>query len=169
MDAQRQQQLFDDWLHQHKGIFFKVVRAYAFTPHDQDDLFQEISLSVWKSLPDFRGEAKPSTWIYRVALFTAISWARKEKRHAATQPIAEVAHALTVNPQAEDGRLAWLYDQIAQLEPVNRSISLLLLEGYSYKEMAEIVGISESNIGVRIHRIKAALVRRSQEATAHGK
>ncbi len=70
---------------------------------------------------------------------------------------------MTVNPLATDRRLDWLYDQIAQLDPVNRSISLLLLEGYSYKEMAEIVGISESNIGVRIHRIKAALVRRKEE------
>jgi len=166
MDDRTQQQIFDDWLHEHKGIFFKIVRAYAFTPHDQDDLFQEISLGVWKSIPDFRGEAKPSTWFYRVALFTAISWVRKETKQPATQPIAEVEHALTVNPLATDPRLDWLYAQIAQLDPVNRSISLLLLEGYSYKEMAEIVGISESNIGVRIHRIKAALVRRKEEIRA---
>lgn len=168
MDAQNQQRIFDDWLNQHKGIFFKVVRAYAFTPHDQDDLFQEISLQIWKSIPDFRGEAKASTWIYRVALFTAISWARKEQGQPATRSIAEVEHALTVNPLARDSRLDWLYDQIAQLDPINRSVSLLLLEGYSYKEMADIVGLSESNIGVRIHRIKRALVRRSQETDEHG-
>jgi RNA polymerase sigma-70 factor (ECF subfamily) len=77
MDARKQRQLFDDWLHQHKGILFKIIRAYAVSAYDQDDLFQEISLQLWRSIPDFRGEAKPSTWIYRVALYTAAVWARK--------------------------------------------------------------------------------------------
>ena len=79
MDERTQRQIFDDWLKQHKGILFKITRAYAFNPSDQDDLFQEISLQVWKSIPEFRNESKPSTWIYRVALYTATVWVRKEK------------------------------------------------------------------------------------------
>lgn len=71
MSESEQKQIFDDWLQQHRGIFFKVVRSYAGNSADQDDLFQEIALQVWQSIPDFRGESKPSTWIYRVALFTA--------------------------------------------------------------------------------------------------
>ena len=76
-----QRRIFDEWLDTHKGLFFKVVRAYAFTPQDQEDLFQEIALQVWHSVPNFRGESKVSTWIYRVALYAAMSWTRQEKKH----------------------------------------------------------------------------------------
>jgi len=80
MDERTRKRIFHDWFKQHKGILFKIVRAYAFSPHDQDDLFQEISLQVWKSIPEFRNESKPSTWIYRVALYTATVWIRMKKR-----------------------------------------------------------------------------------------
>ncbi len=168
MSKSEQKRIFDEWLQQHKGIFFKIVRAYAFTPHDQDDLFQEIALQVWRSIPDFRGEAKPSTWIYRVALFTATAWVRREKRSPKTRPLTDVAHTLTIKEQPRDERLDWLYAQIAQLDPIDRSICLLMLDGFSYKEMANLLGISESNVGVKIHRIKRHLVRKSQEIDHHG-
>src|SRR3954451_16584327 len=73
--------VFDTWLNLHKGVLFKVVRAYAFTRQDQEDLFQELATQVWLSIPGFKGNSAPSTWIYRVALNTAISWSRKELRH----------------------------------------------------------------------------------------
>ncbi len=157
MTEREQRRIFEQWLGEHRGIFFKIVRAYAFTPADQDDLFQEISLQVWKSIPDFRGESKASTWIYRVALYAALAWTRREKRQPATQPLAAVEYTLTIRAEPIDERLDWLYDQIAGLEPVDRSLCLLLLDGFSYREMAEMVGISESNVGVKIHRIKQKL------------
>lgn len=163
MDEKEQKRIFADWLSQHKGIFFKIVRAYAFNAADQDDLFQEIALQVWQSIPDFRGDARPSTWIYRVALYTAVAWIRTEKQRPPTRPLADVEHTLMANTALNDERLNWLYNQIAQLDPIDRSLSLLLLEGFSYKEMAEIVGMSESNVGVRIHRIKQHLTRESQK------
>lgn len=168
MHESEQKQIFGEWLSQHKGIFFKIVRSFAFTPHDQDDLFQEISLQVWKSIPDFRGEAKPSTWIYRVALYTASTWVRNEKKQLQTQSITDVEHTLTITSQPHDERLDWLYEQIAQLDPIDRSVCLLLLDGFSYKEIAALLGISESNVGVKIHRIKQHLRRNSEEATHHG-
>jgi RNA polymerase sigma-70 factor (ECF subfamily) len=168
MRESEQRQIFDDWLSQHKGIMFKIVRAYAFMPHDQDDLFQEIALQMWKSIPDFRGESKASTWIYRVALFTASSWVRQEKKQPPTQALADVEHTLTMTPQPPNERLDWLYGQIAQLEPIDRSVCLLLLDGYSYKEIAALTGISESNVGVKIHRIKKHLLRESQEVKQDG-
>lgn len=150
-----QKQTFDAWLNEHKGIFLKVVRAYAFTPHDQDDLFQEVCLQVWQSIPDFRGEAKVSTWIYRVALYAAMAWSRKERKHdGKTKPLENVKHTLIATDQQRDARLDWLYEQIGRLNPIDRSLFLLLLEGYSYSEIAELIGISASNVGVRIHRIK---------------
>lgn len=168
MDESQQKRIFDGWFKDHKGILFKIVRAYAFTPLDQDDLFQEVTLQLWRSIPDFRGEAKASTWIYRVALYTAAAWARKEKRRPRTLPLADVEHTLKATAQPRDERLDWLYEQIAQLEPIDRSVCLLLLDGFSYKEMADLLGISESNVGVKIYRIKRYLVRQSQEKPQHG-
>jgi RNA polymerase sigma-70 factor (ECF subfamily) len=168
MNEREQKRIFDEWLNNHKGIFFKIVRAYAFTPADQEDLFQEISLQVWKSIPDFRGEAKASTWIYRVALYVAVAWVRQEKKQPSTRPLADVEQTLIANTAVQDERLNWLYEQIALLNPIDRSLSLLLLEGFSYKEMADIVGISESNVGVKIYRIKQHLLRQSQEKINHG-
>lgn len=163
MDESKRKQIFDEWLSQHKGIFFKIIRAYAFTPYDQDDLFQDIALQLWQSIPDYRGEAKPSTWIYRVALYAASVWVRKEKKQPFTQPLPDLEQTLTITPQPANDRLDWLYEQIAQLEPVDRSLCVLLLDGFSYKEMAAMLGISESKVGVRIHRIKQHLTRKSQE------
>lgn len=167
MDERTQKKIFDDWLNQHKGILFKIIRAYAFNSYDQDDLFQEISLQVWKSIPEFRGESKPSTWIYRVALYTATVYARKEKTHPPTQPLTDVEHSLTATNHPRDERSEWLYQQIGQLEPIDRSVCLLLLDGFSYKEMAEMLGISESNVGVKVYRIKKYLLERSKEVMPH--
>lgn len=168
MDKTEQKKIFSEWLRDHKGILFKIVRANAFTPHDQEDLFQDISLQVWQSIPNFRGEAKPSTWIYRVALFSASTWTRTEKKQPLTKGLAEVEHTLTKAAEPKDDRLDWLYEQIGQLDPIDRSVCLLLLDGFSYKEMAAILGISESNVEVKIHRIKQYLIRKSQEKDHNG-
>ena len=163
MDEIEQRQIFDNWLKEHKGILFKIVRAYAFTPDDQDDLFQEISLQLWKSIPDFRGESKASTWIYRVSLYSAYVWVRSEKKRPETQPLADVERTLMVKEQVRDSQINWLYEQIALLDPLDRSVCLLMLEGFKYGEIADLLGISESNVGVKIHRIKQHLSRKSQE------
>ena len=168
MHELEQKQIFDGWLHQHKGILFKIVRAYAFNAHDRDDLFQEIALQLWRSIPEFRRESKASTWIYRVALYTASAWTRREQKQPPTKPLAAVTQTLTVTAQPSDPRIDWLYEQIAQLDPIDRSICLLMLDGFNYKEMAEMLGISESHVGVKIHRIKRRLVGQSQEEVQHG-
>ncbi|MCO5183860.1 MAG: RNA polymerase sigma factor [Anaerolineae bacterium] len=168
MSADEQKRIFDGWIDQHKGIIFKIVRAYAFTPDDQDDLFQEIALQVWQSIPDFRGDAQASTWIYRVALFTATNRVRREKRRPPTQWLGTVEHMLTARDVRQDDQVAWLYEQIALLSPIDRSVCLLLLDGFSYKEIAALLGISESNVGVKIHRVKQHLLHRSREVSNHG-
>ena len=122
MHELEQKQIFDDWLHQHKGILFKIVRAYAFNAHDRDDLFQEIALQLWRSIPEFRGESKASTWIYRVALYAASAWTRREQRQPPTKPLDAVAQTLTMTAQPSDPRVDWLYEQIAQFEPIDRSL-----------------------------------------------
>ena len=160
--------IFAEWLASHKGILFKVVHAYAFEHADRQDLFQEIVIQIWRSVDAFRGESSVPTWIYRVALNTAIAWTRKEDRHRrGKQPLAVVEELLTLSSSdGHDSRVEWLYGEIAQLKDVDRSVALLMLDGFSYKEIAAIVGITENNVGVKINRIKAALAIKGAEGTA---
>jgi len=163
LDSERDE-IFGDWLARHKGILFKVVHAYAFEHADRQDLFQEVVLQVWRSVDAFRGESSVPTWIYRVALNTAIAWTRKQDRHQrGKQPLEVVEGLLTSPSHGPDPRVEWLYRQIAQLKDVDRSVALLLLDGFSYKEIAGIVGITENNVGVKISRIKSALAGKRAE------
>ena len=163
-DSERDR-IFGDWLASHKGILFKVVHAYAFEHADRQDLFQEIVVQVWHSVSAFRGESSVPTWMYRVALNTAIAWTRRENRHQrGKQPLEVVEGLLTTAPSSSpDPRVEWMYRQIAELKDVDRSVALLLLDGFSYREIAAIVGITESNVGVKINRIKSALAARAEE------
>jgi RNA polymerase sigma-70 factor (ECF subfamily) len=164
MEVSEQSRIFDDWVSQHKGLLFKVVHAYGFTSHDREDLFQEIATQVWNSIPRFRGESAVTTWLYRVALNSALAWSRKERRHRdKMQALESDEPALRETPQIKDRRLGWLYEQIAQLDHVDRSLTLLFLDGFSYREMAETLGISESYVGVKINRIKTYLKNLTKE------
>jgi RNA polymerase sigma-70 factor (ECF subfamily) len=166
-DTERER-IFGHWLARHKGILFKVVHAYAMEHADRQDLFQEVVLQVWHSVEAFRGESAVPTWLYRVALNTAIAWGRKEDRHRrGKEPFAAVEGLLTTSSSGTpDPRVEWLYQQIAQLKDVDRSVALLLLDGFSYKEIAAIVGLTESNVGVKINRIKSVLAGKRVEETA---
>ena len=157
-DSERDR-IFGEWLADHKGILFKVVHAYAFEHADRQDLFQEIVFQVWRSVDAFRGESSVPTWMYRVALNTAIAWTRKQGRHQRGKQSLEVVEGLLTmaSSNGRDPRVEWLYGQIAQLRDIDRSVALLLLDGFSYKEIASIVGLTESNVGVKINRIKSAL------------
>lgn len=164
MEVSEQSRIFDDWLSRHKGLLFKVVHAYAFTSHDREDVFQEIATQVWNSIPRFRAESAVTTWLYRVALNSALAWSRKERRHRdQKQSLEDEEPTLRETSRSKDQRLGWLYEQIAQLDHVDRSLTLLLLDGHSYREMAETLGISESYIGVKINRIKTHLKNLTKE------
>ena len=168
MTESKQQHIFNDWLSRYQALLFKVIRAYAFTQSDRDDLFQDICMQIWRSIPRFRHESAVTTWLYRISLNTAINWSTKERKHTEHQNVEGMHHVLHQVEKEEDERLHWLYDQIAEFNEVDRSLTLLLLDGFSYKEMAKMMGISESNIGVKIHRIKKELIRKSEEYSYHG-
>jgi RNA polymerase sigma-70 factor (ECF subfamily) len=169
MEANEQQRIFDDWLAEHRGLFFKVVRAYAFNPHDQEDLFQEIATQVWNSVPKFRGDSKVTTWIYRVALYSAMAWSKKERKHRDQhQTINGHEHTLLQPSKIKNSRLDWLYDQISRLDEVDRSLTLMMLDGYSYKEISATLGITESNVGVKLNRIKKRLTEKSNVEVHYG-
>ena len=156
LDAERNT-VFESWIDAHKAILFKVARVYGATHADREDLFQEIALQVWHSVEAYRGDCAATTWIYRVALNTALAWRRKERKHGQGREDVEAATGLLITPSAHDPRLAWIYERIAELDEANRSLALLMLDGFSYRDMSQILGLSESNVGVKINRIKAAL------------
>jgi RNA polymerase sigma-70 factor (ECF subfamily) len=153
----KRDQIFGEWLEAHKAILFKVARAYGATHADREDLFQQIALQVWNSIEAFRGEAAVTTWIYQVALNTALAWNRKERKHGWGRQDLEAATGLLVSPADRDPRLEWIYQRLAELDEVSRSLALLMLDGFSYRDMSQILGLSESNVGVKINRIKATL------------
>lgn len=163
MDVSEQEALFRRWLADHAGLMWKVVRAFTAAPEDAEDLFQEIALQLWMSLPAFRGEAKESTWIYRVAFNTALGWKRDEKRRRAKH---EKFFTLNVSPEVSrehaapprnDEMVAQLYAAIRQLPKLDASLALMHLDGLSYREMSEVLGITESNVGVKLNRIRKQL------------
>ena len=159
---------FRQWLGEHTGLLVKVVRSFAEAPADQDDLLQEILLQVWLSLPNFRTESKPTTWLYRVALNTALAWKRGEKkrrqRHDSLSISDIVAPSVTSAEAARKDRVVdQLYAAIRALQPSKRALVVLYLDGFSYREIAEVVGISESNVGVNLNRIKKELAATVQE------
>jgi RNA polymerase sigma-70 factor (ECF subfamily) len=150
---------FKQWFGEHQGLIFKVIRAYAAAADDQDDLFQEILLQMWLSIPRFAGKAKVSTWVYRVALNTALVWNRSEKKRRKNRD-----RLLTFAPQhqadcsGQSGEIIRrLYEAIRRLPKIDASIVLMFLDGLAYSEMAEILGISESNVGVKLNRAKKQL------------
>jgi len=160
--------ILEEMLDRHKGLIFKIVRAYALTVMDRDDLFQEIVIQAWHSIPTFRQESSAATWLYRISLNTAIKWTRKERKHNRADGLDSVRHILQENKIPTDERVAWLYEEIHKLDGIDRSITLLLLEGFSYKEMAALLGITESNVGVKINRIKKQLITASTKYDHYG-
>lgn len=168
MTEKAQLHIFKSWLNKYRALVFKVVRAYASSSTDQDDLFQEISIQVWRSIPSFLRESSESTWIYRIALNTAIKWIKKEKKHNYTEGIDKLQPVLQDMNKPPDDRLDWLYEEIHRLNEIDRSVALLMLDDFSYKEMASILGITETNVGVKINRIKKHLISQSKKMNDHG-
>lgn len=153
---------FRQWLAEHAGILYKVVRSFADNEDESDDLFQEIVLQVWLSMPNFRNQSKPSTWIYRVAFNTALAWKRGEKKRRHRHSSLTISD-VTPQPvpaaeaQRNDRLVEQLYAAIRSLPPARRALIVLFLDGFTYHEIAEVVGISESNVGVSLNRIKKEL------------
>ncbi len=151
------------WLGEHGSSVMKVARAYTLTSEECQDLAQEILLQAWRSLPNFERKASAATWFYRVALHTAMNWQRNDKpRRSRQQPLLEVQAVVTEGcDSAEQAQhrdtVEQLYKAINQLPKTDAALVLLYLDELSYREMAEVLGISESNVGVKLNRAKKAL------------
>lgn len=164
MEESEQGSRFREWHWEHQGIILRIARASAFNLPDQEDLVQEISLQLWNSIPNFNGNCSASTWVYRVALNTAINWGRKEKsQREKKQGLAENLHFLKEGTEPRNEKLEWIYEQIRRLDPIDRSLILLHLDGQSYQEVAEILGISEKNVGVKLSRLRKTLTQKAND------
>ena len=163
MPSDDQQSVFTTWLSEHSAAVMKVARAYTLTSDECQDLAQEILLQAWRSLPSFEGKSSAATWFYRVALQTAMNWQRKDRpRRSLQQPLLEmqpiVAEGDDSALQAQQREtVEQLYSAIRQLPKADAALVLLYLDEMSYREMGEVLGISESNVGVKLNRAKKAL------------
>lgn len=152
---------------EHRLLLYKVCRVYCFTEADRQDLFQEIVIQLWKSYPAFRGDSKFSTWLYRIALNTAISDLRKHKRRPSITSTDDIPPALPEMtwPGEEEQQLQQLYAAINRLSDVEKALVMLYLEDKSYEEMEEIMGINQNNLRVKMNRIREKLRKMTKEAT----
>ena len=150
-------------MEENQNRILRVCRVYVWNLADREDLYQEILFQIWRGLPDLKEKQFANTWLYRVAINTAISFARK--RGVRTDRVVYVEHAdLThtiesrqTTEQNTDDRLATLYNAIYSLDPVERALVTLFLEGLTYEQIAESTGITANNVGVMLHRAKKKL------------
>jgi RNA polymerase sigma-70 factor (ECF subfamily) len=160
------QEAFIGLVNANRGMLYKVCRMYGATEHDRQDLFQEIVIQLWRAYPTFRGEAKFSTWLYRIALNTAISDLRKQRRHITPvdpellpTELQDIQYSTDKEEQVQQ-----LYAAINRLTEVEKALTMLYLEDKSYLEMEEILGISQNNLRVKMNRIKDKLRKITKEA-----
>ncbi|WP_074406290.1 MULTISPECIES: RNA polymerase sigma factor [Aquimarina] len=143
---------------ENEGVIFKITTIYTDNYEDQKDLYQEIVYQLWKSYDSFKGDSKISTWMYRVGLNTAITRLKKEKRRGNQIEIYDVIMRQTEQYDTEfEERLKKLYAHIHNLNELDKGLILLLLEGKKYEEIAVITGLSPTNVGTKISRIKQKL------------
>ena len=164
------EQQFLDLIQGNRPRILKVCRVYAWNVTDQDDLYQEILFQIWRALPGLKESTHANTWLYRIALNTSISFVRRRTARGGQallldhgQLTRQIESGQTRDDGAEE-RLARLYDAIAQLNELEKALVTLFLEDFPYDEMAEVLGISASHVGVLLHRAKKKLLTLMQEA-----
>lgn len=150
---------FVEQLEKNQNIVHKICRIYTHDQHSHNDLFQEITIQLWKAYPKFRGDAKFSTWMYRVGLNTAITLYRKKKRQPQTTDIDNMSFRIRSEDydDTEEKQLKLIYEAIKQLNDIEKALVFLYLEDKNYAEISETLGISEVNARVKMNRIKTKL------------
>jgi RNA polymerase sigma-70 factor (ECF subfamily) len=156
MTDSRQKDQFLDILEKNIGIIIKIARAYSKTFHDKEDLINDITLELWKSFGRFKGDSKISTWIYRIALNTSMNYKRKREKDRLffLDDLKQIENQSWLIEQPDSSHSEVLYQCIDELNQLNKAIILLYLDGNSHDEISDIIGISKTNVGTRISRIK---------------
>jgi RNA polymerase sigma-70 factor (ECF subfamily) len=146
---------FSALIEEHKGIIYKVANSYCRNAEDRKDLIQEIIVHLWKSHGRYDERFKLSTWIYRIALNVAISaYRREKKRSERVSPLEEIIIEPATETELPDPKIATLHRIIDQLDELNRALMILYLDDNSYRDIAGILGITETNVATKINRLK---------------
>lgn len=150
---------FVELLEKHQNIVHKVCRLYTNNYDAHNDLFQEITIQLWKAFPKFRGDSKFTTWMYRVGLNTAITLYRKSKRRIKTQEFDAVQFKISAEEydSTEEEQLKLMYQAVHQLNDIEKALVFLYLEDKDYREISDTMGISEVNARVKMNRVKKKL------------
>ncbi|PKD20914.1 RNA polymerase subunit sigma-70 [Salegentibacter salinarum] len=158
MDKELEHQFVKN-LEKHQNIAHKICRIYTNDQDSHNDLFQEITIQLWKAYPKFRGEAKFSTWMYRVALNTAITLYRKKKRSIKTQDFDSVDFKIKAEEYDDETeqQLKVMYAAIQELNDIEKALVFLYLEDKNYRDISETLGITEVNARVKMNRVKTKL------------
>jgi RNA polymerase sigma-70 factor (ECF subfamily) len=161
---------FRAWWEEHRGVCYRLSRAYAPQADDQADLLQDMAVQLWRSLPGFKEQCRPVTWVYRVCLNTALGWQRGERVRQnllAPEP-GPVDRIAGTEPrpgwtQEKEELLERLYVAIRAQPPEQRTILLLSLDGLGYREIAELTGLTENHVGVTLTRARQKLAEQLKE------
>lgn len=169
MSREQHNERFLEWVDSYDAILWKIARAYA-PSGEQDALHQDLLIALWHAAPLYRDQAKPSTFIYRVALNSALNWTRTrtrhQRRHVELDENATQLAAPSSVANEQEQRIAELYAALTTLPEADRSLALLYLDNFSYQEIAAVLGITESNVGVKLNRLKKRLAEKlSKEKT----
>lgn len=149
---------FTELIQSCKGIIFKVIRLYVRHDDDEQDLYQEILYQAWRSVKNFKGDSKFSTWLYRVSLNTVLTFKRRPALVVPEENLAKYNVADTSDDQRDEKQM--LYNAILSLNEIDRMIIMLHLDGFGNDEIADITGLTKNNMGVRLHRSKEFLVKK---------
>ena len=149
---------------ENQNLVHKVCNLYADNRHDREDLFQEILLNAWKGIQNFRGDSKFTTWLYRVALNTAITFFRKENKQPATSQSEEKIHFIADELYQPDEQLAAVHKAVNELSGIDKALVMLYLDDYNYTDIGDMLGITPNHVAVKMNRIKTKL---KEEAKKH--
>ena len=153
------QRLFEEVVAANQRRIMAIARSFA-PPSERQDLCQEILLQMWKGLDGFKGRSAPSTWVYRVALNTAITFRRKSgRRIEPSSSLDDCGHDLAA-PASVGNEIVILEDFLHSLGKIDRAVFLLYLEDLSYRDISDVTGLTESHVGVRINRLKKTFIQR---------
>jgi len=148
-------------IEQNRGIIFKVIRLYVNHEEDERDLFQEVLFQAWRSYPNFKGQAKFSTWLYRVGLNTVLTFKRKPQLVVPHDNLSTLKASVEEKNYPEETEA--LYIAIRELNEIDRMVISLHLDGYENEEVAEISGLTKNNVAVKLHRIKETLTKKLKD------
>ena len=153
------QQRFLDIVRENEGLIYKVCYMYAENDEHLKDLYQEVIANIWQGLDSYRGQSKVSTWIYRIAINTCVSYLRRNSRYGRSETIDDVRALSIVDEGYEHAQqLKAMYEMIGLLGKLDKAIIMLWLDEYSYDEISAMTGISRNNVASRLHRIKQRLI-----------